>query len=189
MDDAMVDAARDAAYNSIHGMQPARSTKLVGDKSVPSLESVKDSLRQAIRPRMRKCEYFLCDRCDMPIIKPEDGFIVHGNVYVADPSCRGGLIGNNFPQVEPGDKIEVTDVKESVFCKECFIAATVGIVEKERDRPPKLYPVRKEAPKPAKRPARPEYSAQRRNTIPAPSEEPQESIDDEDFLNELRNIN
>lgn len=72
------------------------------------------------KPRMRKREFYVCDRCDTTISKPEDGLIVHGNIYVADPSCRGGLIGNNFPNVKPGDKIEVTDVKETVFCTACF---------------------------------------------------------------------
>lgn len=75
------------------------------------------------KQRMRKREFYVCDRCDCTIGKPEDGLIIHGNIYVADPSCRGGLIGNNFPNVKPGDKIEVTDIKETVYCLTCFQAA------------------------------------------------------------------
>lgn len=83
------------------------------------VSDVRDVLKKGTS-RMRTIQHYLCDYCDMPIMCPDDGFVIHGNIYVADPSCRGGLVGNNFPDVKPGEKIEVTDVKENVFCRTCL---------------------------------------------------------------------
>jgi len=61
--------------------------------------------------------------------------VVHGNIYVADPKCSGGLIGNNFP--EEGGKAE--DVKKNVFCLQCFLRALglspkgEGFIKKKSD--------------------------------------------------------
>ncbi len=93
--------------------------KVLASRSTAALESVKNVLRK--KGKMRTCQFYLCDSCDKPIHNPDKGFVVHGNVYVADPCSRGGLIGNNFPDVSPGDKIEVTDVQESVYCASCFM--------------------------------------------------------------------
>lgn len=71
------------------------------------------------KSRLRTVEQYLCDRCDCVIREPEKGFVVHGNIYVADPTSMGGLIGNNFP--EEGGKIE--DIKKSVYCLQCFLIA------------------------------------------------------------------
>jgi hypothetical protein len=103
-----------------------KPVKLPAENSNASLNEIKRTLKQ--KEKMRRCQYYLCDHCDQPIYKPEEGFVVHGNIYVADPNCRGGLVGNNFPEVKPGEKIEVTDVQETVYCKRCFIQA-VGLFE------------------------------------------------------------
>jgi len=92
-------------------------------QTIPSLEPVKKLLRQKAENRLRVGSFYYCDGCNKAIHHPEDGFIIHGNIYVADPTCRGGLIGNHFPEVEPGTKIEVTDVKEQCLCKACFFSA------------------------------------------------------------------
>ncbi len=78
-------------------------------------------VRDLLRDGMRVVNHYLCDNCNQSILNPQDGFIVHGNVYQAFPGKRRGLIGNNFPNVEVGTKIEVTDVKEKVYCKTCFM--------------------------------------------------------------------
>lgn len=103
-----------------------KPVKLPAENGNASLNEIKRTLKK--KEKMRRCQYYLCDACDQPIYKPEEGFVVHGNIYVADPSCRGGLVGNNFPEVVPGEKIEVTDVQETVYCKRCFIEA-VGLFE------------------------------------------------------------
>jgi hypothetical protein len=71
---------------------------------------------------------YKCDNCDKIIQKPDDGVVIQGNIYVADPQTRGGLIGNNFP--EPNSNLSVPpktftqdDVKESVYCIPCFMNA------------------------------------------------------------------
>ena len=72
---------------------------------------------------------FLCSQCKQPIMKPEDGFVVHGNIYVANPE-QGGLVGNNFPEASDSPQLHrsviegYVDLKQSVnktaFCKPCF---------------------------------------------------------------------
>lgn len=96
--------------------------KAVSNTGTPSLEPIKKELRVSAKQagKMRVGSFYFCDYCNMAIYNPEDGFVIHGNVYEADPTCRGGLIGNNFPEVEPGTKIEVTDVKETVLCSKCL---------------------------------------------------------------------
>lgn len=96
--------------------------RTIKKQGTPSLEGVKQVLRS--KKEDSKCmkvgHFYYCDHCGKPIYNREDGIIVHGNIYVADPTMRGGLIGNNFPDVVPGTKIEVTDVKEQVFCLNCI---------------------------------------------------------------------
>lgn len=86
------------------------------DKSA-FLQTIKEKIGMAKKARMRIVQMLLCDSCDEVILRPEDGLIVHGNIYVADPSCRGGLIGNNFPEEEDATVDRVT---QQVFCNECF---------------------------------------------------------------------
>jgi len=88
-------------------------------KKTSILPGVKEKLQQSRKPRLRTIEQYLCDNCDLVIGDPTEGFIVHGNIYVADPTSLGGLIGNNFP--EEGGKAD--DVKKTVFCRKCFCMA------------------------------------------------------------------
>jgi hypothetical protein len=68
---------------------------------------------------MKKVIY-VCDRCEILIKTPDEGFVFHGNVYVADAVNEGrGLIGNNFPELEGKDYIKIENIKEQVFCKRC----------------------------------------------------------------------
>lgn len=97
--------------------------QIIKQKPVESLEKVRDGIAMARKPKMRVVEHYLCDNCDVVISGPEQGYIIHGNIYVADPNERGGLIGNNFPKEEDGSLIKSTDVKETVLCKSCFIKA------------------------------------------------------------------
>lgn len=84
-------------------------------------EPIKEKLRDARKERLRTVQHYLCDSCDMPIMKPEDGFVVHGNIYLADPSAHMGIVGNNFPE-QPGD-FAADSVKKSVLCKRCMADA------------------------------------------------------------------
>ena len=69
--------------------------------------------------RKMKSTIYLCDQCSIPIVNPEDGFVIQGNIYVANPQCRGGLIGNNFPKAING-RIQIDQINEVVYCKKCF---------------------------------------------------------------------
>jgi len=66
-----------------------------------------------------KSTIYLCDQCNIPILNPEDGFVIQGNIYVANPEYRGGLIGNNFPKAING-RIQIDQINEVVYCKKCF---------------------------------------------------------------------
>lgn len=90
--------------------------KVLNGKST-FFQKIKEKIRMARKARMRTVQMLLCDSCDKVILRPEDGYIVHGNIYVADPSCRGGLIGNNFPE-EEGATVDC--VTQQVFCNGCF---------------------------------------------------------------------
>lgn len=84
-------------------------------------EPARKDVRRARKPRLRTVEHFLCDCCDVEIKSPEEGFIIHGNIYVADPNTIGGLIGDNFPE---GDELVAKDqVTKSVMCRSCFMRA------------------------------------------------------------------
>lgn len=73
---------------------------------------------------VRIAHLYHCTACGQLIQNSGDGYVIHGNVYIADPSIRGGLIGNNFPiNIAPGVKFELTDVKEVVFCRKCLLKA------------------------------------------------------------------
>lgn len=61
---------------------------------------------------MKTAQFCICDKCLKPILDPEEGFIVQGNIYGADPNKNLGIIGNN---------IDKDEVKKVAFCKECFI--------------------------------------------------------------------
>lgn len=89
-----------------------------------SLEPIREEIRKSRKPRMRTVEQYLCDGCDKTIMSPRAGFVIHGNIYVADPNQLGGLIGNNFPETD--EPISLDCVKRTVLCKECFIEA-VGL--------------------------------------------------------------
>jgi hypothetical protein len=69
---------------------------------------------------------YKCDQCDRIIASASDGYVIQGNIYVADPDTRGGLVGNNFPKEETFPKFNIDDVRESVFCRKCF-AAVLGL--------------------------------------------------------------
>lgn len=89
--------------------------------SQPGLfREAKDKLNEFRKPRLRTVQHYLCDECDRVISSPNEGFIIHGNIYVADSNELGGLIGNNFPKQEDAP---ASEVKKTVYCKECFLKA------------------------------------------------------------------
>ena len=112
----------DQVDRTIAAMAAARDDSAVAavlsESKDAALKPIKEKLRESRKPRLRTVEQYLCDNCDGIIREPHDGFVIHGNVYVADPSSLGGLIGNNFP-----DEGKLEDVKKTVLCKRCFCKA------------------------------------------------------------------
>lgn len=107
--------------------QEERAARLIKAAKHNSLSGIKERVERARKPRMRTVEQYLCDHCDNIIPAPKAvesypaGVIIKGNIYVADPSVRGGLVGNNFPDTQPGDKIDPEAVRETVLCTPCFL--------------------------------------------------------------------
>jgi uncharacterized protein YlaI len=93
------------------------------NSTLDSLADAKEATTAARKHKMRVVEHYLCDNCDKLIENPTQGFVIQGNIFVADPKKRGGLIGNNFPEPDGEGKIEIKSVKQSVFCKECFFCS------------------------------------------------------------------
>lgn len=60
--------------------------------------------------------YLICVQCKRAILRPHDGVIVQGNIYVASAD-GGGLVGGSFPK-EP---FTAQDLSVTVFCKGCFL--------------------------------------------------------------------
>jgi len=61
---------------------------------------------------MKTAQFCICDICLNPILDPDQGFIVQGNIYSADPNKIYGIIG---------PYIDKDEVKKVAFCKKCFI--------------------------------------------------------------------
>ena len=77
-----------------------------------------------------KREVYICQGCEKPLLKDTDGFVVKGNIMVANG--EGGLIGNAFPKINPdGETIRVANVKEYPLCTKCFYDATFGSFEQQ----------------------------------------------------------
>lgn len=71
-----------------------------------------------------------CDKCERVLEKPTDGFIIKGNIYVADAETKGGLIGNNIP--DDSEMIWSSDIKETMLCINCLLEILMIKVERKR---------------------------------------------------------
>jgi len=72
---------------------------------------------------------YKCDACKKVLLNPEDGLVVHGNIYNADTKTHIPLLSDNVydREIEPGPDGEysrkVEDyVDSSVLCVPCFLA-------------------------------------------------------------------
>lgn len=83
------------------------------------LKPIKKSIEMNRKTKMRIVQHYLCDNCDTAIINEDKGYVVQGNIYVANPTSRGGLVGNNFPEEEV---FNIDQVHESVLCQQCLCA-------------------------------------------------------------------
>ena len=125
IDGLLEQSARDAAY--AQAMSDEASKYLLQEAEKKLLEDgvfqdIKDEIKNVRKPRMRTVEFFLCDSCNVPILDPSEGFVIHGNIYTADTRHNGGLIGNNIPEKE--EELESSDsIKKTVLCKQCFFEA------------------------------------------------------------------
>jgi|694.fasta_scaffold80311_4 hypothetical protein len=94
----------------------AAATEKITSKS---LSAIKKKLQIMKKQKMRVIEIFVCDKCDKPIFKEDQGFVIHGNIYAANVKFPGGMIGNNFP--EGRETFNIEEVQKTVFCKDCFM--------------------------------------------------------------------
>lgn len=92
----------------------SRAEEILRDDTGP-FEKVKDLVRMA-KKRMRTVQQYVCDHCDTVIQRPSEGFVIHGNIYTANPMSCEGLVGNNFPKEGTVDQVQKT-----VVCKPCLL--------------------------------------------------------------------
>ncbi len=119
----VLENARQAAMNEALGAP----TKLVQESIESMLSSAPKALQEPVerlkdsqKPKGRVVQHYLCDHCSDPIMKPSDGFVIEGNIYIADPTMRGGIIGNNFPKFDENGRIAVNEIRSDVLCKQCL---------------------------------------------------------------------
>lgn len=127
IDRAIFDGVRDDIERIIEADKMRRATERASQvlrKQGGPHEPIKEQLREARKEKMRTVQHFLCDRCDITIVNPENGFVIHGNIYTANPDAPSGVIGNNFP----GDPEErVSAVRKTVLCRKCFLEAIESV--------------------------------------------------------------
>ena len=122
---ARIDAALEMGkINNLREKQQV--DKMLKKGSHQSVNDIKEDLGDIKKIKMRIVEQYLCDKCDQviplsPLSKNKnEGFVIHGNIYVADPSQILGLVGNNFPDLNSEEKVDINLIKKSVLCKKCF---------------------------------------------------------------------
>lgn len=109
--------------NIMSGKEERYIVTTLKESTMKSLSSIKENIIDSKRKKMRVVNHYLCDSCDKNIQKPTDGFVIHGNIYLADPDVRGGLIGDNFPKPDEKNNINADSIKQTVLCKDCFLRA------------------------------------------------------------------
>lgn len=102
-------------------------TAIIKNCSTKSLSHIKENIINSRKSKMRVVKQYLCDSCDKNISKPSEGFVVQGNIYIADPNVSGGLIGDNFPEPDDKNSVNMDAVKHTVLCRDCFCRA-LGLV-------------------------------------------------------------
>lgn len=68
-------------------------------------------------------EFVVCDHCGQVIARPEDGFMVKGNIYAADHGAKLlRLVGDNFPRSR-SFAVRLDEIGETGICKSCMSKA------------------------------------------------------------------
>lgn len=112
-------AAKKAMEGFAEKQQEQQSQKAL-KKQNDGLDSLREEVKSLKRGKVVQC--FVCDNCQTVVTKPEDGFVIQGNIYDASPTNPGGLVGNNIPPPES----ETNVVKKTILCKPCLIK-TLGL--------------------------------------------------------------
>ena len=102
------------------------------NSNLDCLSKAKKSITEARKNKMRIVEHYLCDNCDRVIDKPCQGFVIQGNIFVADPKVKGGLVGNNLPDPDEKNMIDINAIKQTVLCQGCLCQA-LGFVAQSQD--------------------------------------------------------
>ena len=130
MKEDYLEMAKEAAYkeavDDVDFKYLGRLSKKAIKRRFKYLNDLFMRLKEAMSYRTHNKEVAVCKACSKQILKPKDGFIIQGNVYVADIFTRRGLIGNNFPD---NDSFGVGEVGEVIFCMDC-LQVVLGIENK-----------------------------------------------------------
>jgi hypothetical protein len=66
--------------------------------------------------KMKTKAVLLCESCEIPIMRAEDGFIVYGAISLAEPNAEA-LVGVVFPSK---GSVDVQELSTTAFCRACF---------------------------------------------------------------------
>lgn len=80
--------------------------------------------------KMKTRAVLLCDECEVPILKREDGFVLYGAISEADTESEP-ILGEAFPTTP---SIAVGDLSTKAYCRTCF-CKKLGLTSAAR-RPP-----------------------------------------------------
>jgi hypothetical protein len=135
-------ALQEALVTTPERRDEASAKKIMKKSGSKCLEPLKETIAMARKSKMRTVEQYLCDQCDNIIPKSKnnkvEGVIVQGNIYVADPTTRAGLIGNNIPEVAGEDgRISPDSIRQTVLCVQCFLKGIGLVPSTTREKKPK----------------------------------------------------
>lgn len=121
-------AARDAEQAPMRRDEEAVK-QILGDRQYQLADdflNVQEELRESRKPTMQTKEHYLCDSCQRIITNPAAGFVIQGNIYVADTASLGGLVGNNIPEADENGHVRANAIKKTVLCDTC-LKETLGL--------------------------------------------------------------
>jgi len=69
---------------------------------------------------------YKCSECDNIITNPNNGLVVHGNIYTAETKDHTILVGNNLPTCHHDSEMATVSsipnrIKTTAFCVPCFL--------------------------------------------------------------------
>ncbi len=68
-------------------------------------------------------QIYCCNQCESPIMQPEHGYIITGNITTASVDSPAGYIGGGkwLSDIKHDHRIVLGDIPETILCKKCLL--------------------------------------------------------------------